>query len=173
MKILRLAVGAWCLVLAGAARADMTAMDLQIAARALSFMEQPLSGRLQAGIVYSSGDQRSVRQADALERLIGRGMRIGNIELRAVRVDGDQAASADVDLFLLVENAGEAAAAAGAASAHKKVPCITTDLPQVRAGLCVMGVRTTPKVEILVNRAAAEASDTAFATVFRMMVTEL
>lgn len=174
MKRRPLLVGALCLALAGTARGEITTMDLQIAARALSFMENPLSGELRAGIVYSDDSARSVREANELQRLLGGGMRIGNVELLPVRVEAADVRGADVDLFLLVENAGAAGAAAvAAASAAKRVPCITKDLAQVRAGACVMGVRASPKVEILVNRDAAQASGTAFATVFRMMVTEL
>jgi hypothetical protein len=36
-----------------------------------------------------------------------------------------------------------------------------------------MGVRTQPRVEILVNRAAAAATGMAFSEAFRVMITEL
>jgi hypothetical protein len=60
-----------------------------------------------------------------------------------------------------------------AVSAAKMAPCITTDLAQVRDGACVMGIRSTPKVEIMVNRAAATNTGIKFAGVFRMLITEL
>jgi hypothetical protein len=50
---------------------------------------------------------------------------------------------------------------------------VTTDLNQVRDGVCLMGVRSSPKVQIVVNRAAANASGITFATVFRVMITEI
>jgi hypothetical protein len=36
-----------------------------------------------------------------------------------------------------------------------------------------MGIRSAPKVQIVVNRAAAKDSGVAFATVFRVMITEI
>jgi hypothetical protein len=42
----------------------------------------------------------------------------------------------------------------------------------VRDGTCAIGVRSHPRVEILVNHAAAEASGIRFSTSFRMLITE-
>ena len=36
-----------------------------------------------------------------------------------------------------------------------------------------MGVRSSPKVQIMVNRTVAKDSGIAFATVFRVMITEI
>jgi hypothetical protein len=55
-----MATGNWlCLLAAGvlasaSVRGEVTAMDLQVAARALSFMESPLSGRVRVGILYAN-----------------------------------------------------------------------------------------------------------------------
>jgi hypothetical protein len=173
MKLLGalIAVSGWMIGIP--VRAEITAQDLQIAARALSFMEMPLAGRVRAGIVYSSGDPRSVRQADALQRMLGQGLQIGNVELRPVRIEIGEVARADVDIFLLTDYTGAAGAQMAAVSAAKMAPCITTDLAQVRDGACVMGIRSTPKVEIMVNRAAATNTGIKFAGVFRMLITEL
>jgi hypothetical protein len=55
----------------------------------------------------------------------------------------------------------------------KRIPCITTDLAKVKSGSCAIGVRSQPKIEILVNRNAATGSDLKFSAVFRMMITEM
>ena len=77
-----------------------------------------------------------------------------------------------VFLFLTAGLNDEAQGVA-AASRALKIPCVTADLAQVKNGTCAMGIRSQPKIEILVNRAAAEANGTTFSTVFRMMITEL
>jgi hypothetical protein len=46
-------------------------------------------------------------------------------------------------------------------------------MQQVRNGICVIGVQSSPKVEIRVNSEAASRTGTRFSTIFRMMVTEL
>src|ERR1700723_814289 len=83
----RATLAACCLVLLCAgARAQFTLNDLQIAGRALGFLEKPLSGDVKAGIVYAPDDPRSVAEADALKDLLGQGLRVGNVRLVPVLV---------------------------------------------------------------------------------------
>jgi hypothetical protein len=153
-------------------RAGVSATDLQVAARALSFMEAPLVGTVRVGILHSPSDARSAQDAEALRTLLGGGMRVGSIELRAVMVPVGSLEAAEVDLLFITEHSAALDPRFANAIALKRVPCVTTDLDEVRDGKCLMGVRSRPKVEILVNRAVAEASGVKFATVFRVMITE-
>lgn len=152
--------------------AVVTATDLQVAARALSFMEQPPSGTVRVGIVHSPTDPRSMQDAQTLRTLIGPGLRVGSMDLRAVMVPLDEIETAKIDLLFLTEHGGGLDARSAAAIAGKRLPCVTTHLDAVRNGTCLMGVQSRPKVEILVNRAVAEANGVEFATVFRVMITE-
>jgi ABC-type uncharacterized transport system substrate-binding protein len=155
------------------AAADVTPLDLQVAARALSFMERPLSGRVRVGVVYSPQSPRSSNQAQQLRTQLGAGLRVGNIELVPGLVALGDAARADVDLFLLTEHVPPGEAALAGVSKARQIPCVTTDVEQVRSGACIMAVRSRPKVEIIVNRDAANDSGLRFATAFRVMVTEI
>lgn len=162
------------LVLGSPARADVTTADVQVAARAISFVSNPLSGTVRVGIVYAAGNPKSVQQAQSLRGMLGNGLRVGRLELRPVLLKSTDIAGADVDLFFLTEfmTANETPKLLGTSSA-KPVLCVTNDIAQVRSGACVMGVRSRPKVEVFVNRASATASNTNFSTVFRVMITEL
>ncbi len=155
------------------ASADVTTTDLQVMARALSFMERPPSGTINIGIVHVPSNPASLRQAQAIQSTLGSGMRVGNLNMRPVLVPLDTAGNAGVDLFLLTEHLGPAATPLADIAASRRMPCVTVDLDQVREGACIVGIRSRPRVEILVNRAAATNSGVAFATAFRMMVTEL
>lgn len=155
------------------ATADVTLTDIQVAARALSFMESPPSGNVRVGIVYDPSETRTSRQARQLRAMLDGGLRVGNLELEPTMVSVDQAAEADVDVFFLTEHLGEAAGRVAEASNNRGIPCATTDIEQVRNGLCALGIRSAPKVEILVNRSAADKSGTTFATAFRLMINEL
>jgi ABC-type uncharacterized transport system substrate-binding protein len=146
-------------------------MDVQVAARALSFMERPVNGPLRVGILYAPNSAQSTQQARELQQMLGSGLRAGKIELRPQLVRVGEASSAGVDLFFLTEFVGSDAALEAAKAT--KLPCVTTDMAQVESGACVMGVRSQPKVQIVVNRAAAERADVRFATIFRVMITEL
>ncbi len=156
------------------ALADWTKTDVQVAARALSFVADPLSGSVRVGIVYTPDSPRSVRQAQGLRGMLADGLRIGGLELRPVLLDAADAASADVDLFFLTEfiSPPETPRLLGEGT-KRPILCITTDIAQVRSGNCIMGVRSKPKVEVFVNRAAASATGITFSTVFRVMITEL
>jgi hypothetical protein len=152
--------------------AEVTRTDLQAAARALSFMERPLAGTVRVGILYAPDSPRSVQQARDLDRLLEAGMQAGRIELRPALVKIGDAAAADVDMFFLTEFVDPATARlAGIAAASR--PCVTTDISQVESGACLLGVRSRPRVEIVVNREAAKNSGVTFATVFRVMITEI
>lgn len=169
-----LAFLACCLAaLTTGADAAMTQDDLLVAARALSFMQNPPAGDVRVGIVYSAGDARSVQEADNLQRMLAGGLKVGNLTLLPVKLKIDDLAAANVQLFLLTNYVGNDAARVSAASKAKHLPCITDDIAQVQNGTCVMGVRSDPRIEIFVNRAAAASSGTSFATVFRMLITEI
>ena len=153
--------------------AGVTHNDLVIAARALSFLENPPTGDVRVGIVYASGDPRSIAEAASLHDILRGGLRAGNLVLRPVMVRIDEVERAKVDLLFLTHGVGKAAARVAAVSDAKRIPCVTTDIAQVKRGTCVVGVRSEPRVEILVNRAAAGASGTTFSTAFRMLITEI
>lgn len=158
---------------APAAGAEVTMTDLQVAARALSFLDDPLTGRVRVGLVYAPASPRSTRQAEQLRSQIGSGLRVGNIVLVPVLVELDEAGSADVDMFLLTEYVPAGGRQLASAGKARRIPCVTTDVEQVRGGACLMAVRSTPRVEILVNREVAGESGLTFATAFRVMITEI
>jgi len=169
-----------CLLAAGAlatigpARADITAKDVQVMGRALGFTENPPTGEVNIGIVYAPGNPQSAKEADDLKAMLGAGLKAGNVTLKPVMIKIDELAGAgDVAAFLLTEGVGADGAKLGAAAKSKKKPCVTIDIAQVQSGACVMGIKSEPKVEIVVNKAAAADSGVSFAASFRMMITEL
>jgi hypothetical protein len=176
----RLPAGRLALLVAGAclalsslgAGADVTAGDLQIVARTLGFLERPLTGELNMGIVHDSRNPNSRRQAELIADMLNRGPRVGGLQLKPVLVTVGEAADARVDLFMMTEFLGDAAASFPAVLDHRQIPCITTDMQQVRDGICVIGVQSAPKVEIRVNSETASRTGTRFSTAFRMLIKE-
>lgn len=155
------------------AHADVTRTDVQVAARALSFVSNPLAGEIAVGIVYSKDSQQSARQAETLHDLLAGGMRIGALEMQPVMVEVHDVANAQVDLFFLTEHVTANVLPELTMGARAPRLCVTTDIEKVRAGACTIGVRSRPKVEVFVSRSAAAASNITFSTVFRVMITEL
>jgi hypothetical protein len=156
----------------GTAHAEFALNDLQIAGRALGFLDKPLQGEVVAAIVYSPDNPQSAREALAMKDLLGDGLRIGNVTLKPLLIPVGDLARAPAALLLLTDGVDDVGRVAAAARL-RRIPCITTDLAKVRSGACAIGIRTQPKIEILVNRSAAADTHLSFSTVFRMMITEI
>jgi class 3 adenylate cyclase len=73
---------------------------------------------------------------------------------------------------LLTSAALPRAGALAAATAGKGILTVTSDPVAIAAGEAVMAVRSQPRVEIFVSRAAALAAGVEFSTAFRMMIQE-
>ena len=173
MTHLPFVLGLLSVLLALPAKGEMTVADLQITARALSFMERPLSGTVRMGIIYVPGDAASEREADRVAQLLGSGLKAGNLLFTPVRVPVGEADTAPVDLFFLPDAIVGRTGMVSAASNQRRLVCFTLDIAQVEKGACVLGIQSKPKVRIYVSRAAAIASKSTFVMVFLMMVSEI
>jgi hypothetical protein len=170
MRPLLLVVGA--ALVCGTARAQFTLSDLQIAGRALGFLDKPLQGEVAAAIVYSPASPQSVREAGSLKELLGDGLKVGNVTLKPVLVPVADIERAPAALLLLTDGVDDVQRVAATARL-RRIPCITTDFARVKSGACAIGITSQPKIEILVNRNTAADTHLSFSTVFRMMITEM
>jgi hypothetical protein len=71
-------------------QAEITLNDLQIAVRALGFINSPPSGELSVGIVYAPNVPRSAEEAQDLQNMMGDGLQVGNLFLKPVMVKIDE-----------------------------------------------------------------------------------
>jgi hypothetical protein len=147
-----------------------TAKDVQIAGRALTFLENGPSGHVVIGVVFDPSKAASVAQKDAVMAALGSGLDVGSLTLTGKPMDVSAISGGVAALYI---TGGVNFAAAGAAGKAHKLITISDDSGCVASGACVMAVTTTPKVEIKVNRAAAAAIGVSFKSAFRMMITEL
>lgn len=160
--------------MAASARAqEVTQADLMVAARTIGFIQNLPHGTVTVGIVYDPGVAQSEQRAREIDALFGDGLRSGNFLLKPVLLPLNKLQNITPDLYFLTEGADTAAAQVSRASRARKIPCITFDLEKVRNGTCTIGVRAKPRIQIIVNHAAAEASHTELSAVFRFMITEL
>jgi hypothetical protein len=157
------------LSLGTAALAD-TAKDLQIAGRALTFLENGPTGHAVLGVVFDPAKPASVAQKDAVMAALGSGLDVGGVTLTGKPMEVGEISGGVAALFVTT---GSNFAAAGAAAKAHKLVTVTLDHACVASGACVVGINTTPKVEITVNKAAAAAVGASFKSAFRMMITEI
>lgn len=148
------------------------AKDLQVAGRALTFLENGPTGKATLGVVFDSSKPASVAEKNAVMAALGAGFSAGGLTLVGKPVDASAVAGV-AGVQALYVTAGVNYAAVGGAAKGKKLVTIGSDPACVKSGACTMGVETDPKVTITVNRAAAAAVGAAFKAAFRMMITEI
>jgi len=153
--------------------AETTNRDLLVAARALGFLESPPTGEVTLGIVFDPSTPRSQREAENILRLIGGGVRSGRLLVRGQLLSLSDLTNTNIKLIFVSEFIGSSGAALDQLIASRDLLCITTDMELVRSGHCVMGVSASPRVEIVINREMADATDTRFSSMFRMMISEI
>ena len=77
------------------------------------------------------------------------------------------------DVAFVTGSLGAWHASIAEASARRHIVTISNDLACVTSGYCVMGVRSEPRVQVIINRKLADRSSIDFAPGFRLLVTEL
>lgn len=172
-KTTRLAVVAAVAAMAApmAAHAD-GAKNLQVAGRALTFLESGPTGATKMGVVFDPSNAASVAEKNAVMAALGGGYNAGSITLTGAAVEAS-AVSGVSGVKVLYVTKGVNYASVGAAAKAKKIITIGSDAACANSGACVMAVETEPKVEIIVNRATAAAVGAAFKAAFRMMIKEV
>jgi hypothetical protein len=153
-----------------AADGTLSPRELQILGGAIAFMQPPPAGGPIA-VVYATGDPASRRNAEALAGEMGNGLKVGSLLLPAKVVDASALAAGGFAMVIVATGANGSAVGAAARAAH--ILCVTADLAAVQAGTCTLGIRTEPRVELVLNRAAAAASGIEFPVALRMMIHEI
>jgi len=148
------------------AHAATTPRDLQAIARAVGFINGLPRGAVDVAIVDGPG-------ADALINAMGRGVSAGGVTLNPRRISLARLAQSGARIIIVPEGQGAAHEAIAAAARQLNAVTLSTDMACVRSGRCVVGVATSPRVEIVVSRAAATASRVTFSQAFRVMIREI
>lgn len=162
----------WNVLAASAARAaSVSEKDLLVLGRAASFLLPPPANGDVVAVAYADGDAASRADAAAILALIGDGLHTGNAVLRPSLLAVSALGSVRCTLVIAASGANGPTLRAGSRAAHAL--CVTTDMAAVQAGLCALGIRSVPRVEILLNHDALAAAGIEFAAAFRMMIHEI
>jgi hypothetical protein len=161
-----------CLVLSGPSNAT-TLNELKVGIRVVEFMTNPPRGRTTLAFIYDAQNKASVDDATAMMGWSKSGIDLGKAAFVPTLVDFRQ----------LDETPGLKVAfiAAGMEAHYSRVLdyarkngtlTISADFSCARAGLCAVGVSSTPRIEVIISRQAALSCGIEFSEAFRMMVTE-
>lgn len=154
------------------APAQMTANNVLAGARVLSFVQPALSGSVTAAIVYQPGDAGSEAEARAIEHVLGGGLVVGSLTIKPKKIPVDALgglAGAKVAFVTRAVNDRQVASAA----AQRSIITISSDPGCAQAGLCVISISPGSKVQIIVSKAACQASKVKFGAAFLMLVKEI
>jgi hypothetical protein len=152
----------------GLAYAD-PAKDIQVAGRALTFLENGPTGPTVIGVVFDPSKPGSVAEKNAIMAAIGGGYSAGAITLTGKPMEAGDISGVKVVFVTHGVNYG----AVSSQSKAKHIIAIGSDPACVQSGACVMGVSTDPSVQIVVNHNAAAAVGASFKAAFRMMIHEI
>jgi hypothetical protein len=137
---------------------------------AFGFLDPAPDGGVVA-VIYASGNQASRQDAAAVVALFGHGLASGRGKVTAKAVDARMFGDGSGFVAIILA-AGANDAGATAAKARGLLSISAADA-MVRDGRCVMAVHAAPRVEITVNRAAAQAAGVGFTAAFGMLVHEI
>lgn len=143
-----------------------TTRDLQVIARAVGFINGLPRGVIDVAVVDGPG-------ADAVIAAMGRGVAAGGVTLNPRRVSLAELTSSGVRVIIVPEGQGAVHAAIAATARRLHAVTLSTDMACVRSGRCVVGVAASPRVEIVVSRAAQRASGASFSQAFSVMIREI
>jgi hypothetical protein len=152
---------------------DVSLADLKAATRSLGFLQNlPRETTFAIGIVYASGSAASKslgqQTADRLRSLPGPNNSSLKIEMIAA---GDLAAStARLDALYLVPGATSSAAAIAEVARRRHLLVMSNDPACLDQHCCMLMVRDTGRVEIVLDSTLTQAAGITFSSVFAMMV---
>ena len=150
----------------------MTGNTVQVGRRVASFLQPGLSGPLTAAIIYEPGDDASEHEARLIERELLREAAGGSLRVRPQRVAADALnglAGARIAFVTRGTNYRQVAAA----TAARSMLTISSDPACARSGYCTVAIQSSPKVQIIVSRAACIAARIRFNAAFLMLVKEI
>ncbi len=154
--------------------AETTDKDMKIAMRAIKFLSEGPKGNVKAAIVYNPADSASQQDANTIKAFISKNPKAGAATLNPTLVDVSALSEIQGSaVVLLTTNIAANHAAIFAETIKVGAVSISTDKSCVKNGHCVLGISSSPKVEIFVNKAAALETETNFKTAFMMLVNVL
>ncbi len=158
-----------------AAYAEITSRDIQVAARAIAFLSTKPKGVRATAIIYDQANAASKAEADSLSKLLSASAGTGKVKFSAPKLV-DISSLADMSgveiAFLTSGLTGQHSSIAEAASTAN-VLTVSVELDCARQGLCVLGIQSQPKVEMLISKKAASQAGKQFLPTLLMLAKEV
>lgn len=154
--------------------ADVTKKDFQVIARSIGFLNNLPKGEETFTIIYDPAISSSQDEARALKEMFSKKKSIKGLKIRTQFVPIQHIAEIGAPKFIFVtSNLGPHHGHINQVAQRHNSLSITLDRSCVESGNCILYINTEKRVDITVNKSAAERANIQFAPVFMVMVTTL
>lgn len=166
---------ALCAVLTAAApaQAEVDAKDVQVIARSLGFMNGLPGDSVAVAVLHDPAQPATGADADRFVALLGQGAKAGSAVLVPKKVAIGELAGLAGPVILLPNGMAAHFQRIRDAQRGRGIVSVTTDRACAENGACVMAVRASPKVEIVISRTAGTEAGVSFKQAFKMLITEI
>ena len=154
-----------------AAEAYNTHKDLKIIAQAVGFVKGRNYSDVSMLIVFSPDSAHSVSNADQVLEIIGDGFSFGKVRINARKATVREALQSSPDVYFFQSDLSNIARIYDHA-ARNGILTLSTHDACMQKNQCVLLIKTNPRVDIFLNREAADQSGIKFDAAFRLMVKE-
>ena len=149
---------------------DVSAADLQAAARAIGFLNSaPNDGTLVVGIVYADSPNGKAK-ASQTAALLGSMQGPNKEKFRTILLPEKDLSHAAERLDAVILTPGVSPNLIADAVRRRRVMSISSDANCLDTKCCVLMVQTSGRVRIVLDTALADAVGARFSTIFMMMV---
>lgn len=148
--------------------------DVQVGIRTVEFLRAPPQGQTDVAIIYDHRRKESEDDARAILVWLLESARIGRAEIVPVLIDIAELGRERRFRVAMVASgmASETFSRVLDYAVANGTVTISSDLSCVHAGQCAVGISSSPRVEVTLNRRVATACGVDFLEAFRMLVKE-
>lgn len=163
------------LAFAQGAQAEVSERDVQVAARAIALLSTKPTGEQSTSIVYDKSNAASAAEAEALSAILSASNGTGKIKFGTPKLVDISALSdmGGTSIAFLTSGLSGKYNDIAAAAAASSVLTVSSDLDCARQGLCVLGIQSEPKVEMLISKQAASQTGKEFLSTLLMLAKEV
>lgn len=160
-------------LVAAPAPAAVEAKDVQVVARSLGFVNGMPPATISVAVVFDPAQPGTSADAESFQSLVNGGAKAGSAKLQARTVPVGELGTVDAAVVIVPDGMAAHFDRIRTALKGRGIVSVSTDRACAEQGACVMAVRSLPKVEIVISRAAAGETGVTFSQAFKMLITEI
>lgn len=149
--------------------------DITVGLKTLPLLSNKISGAAVMAVIYDPANAASKADADSVVAAVGDGIDApGGVKVTTMLVATSELSKlSQVKLAFIAGGLKNSFDQIAAAAASNGVLTMSTDLDCVKSGKCVLGIVSTPSVDIYFSKTAADNAKIGFASAFAMLAKQV